>query len=42
MDTKDPDLVNYLKDKLLKRLGDIAKSKPKEVFGANPGISFIV
>jgi len=37
MDTKEPELVNYLKDKLLKRLGDIAKSKPKEIFGANPG-----
>lgn len=36
MDTKEPELVNYLKDKLLKRLGDIAKSKPKEIFGANP------
>jgi len=38
MDIKDPNLAEYLKDKLLKRLCDIAKSNPADVLGSKAGI----
>jgi len=38
MDVKDPSLADYVKDKILKRLCDIAKSSPSEVLGSKAGI----
>jgi len=40
MDIKDPSLADYVKDKILKRLCDIAKSTPSEVLGAKAGFIF--